>query len=155
MENFCCRRPVFEVPQRGETRISFDSSSTSGGDITSKRALVCHSGRSSHTSNSPSCRTSTTNATNFLRVCHSQHILVLVDHASVHGFVEDVDLCLCEIACADLALEKKIQLREGPASGLRNAEVGVDDTQEAEPGPKEGRVVLYVQVSKMFNYRHL
>jgi hypothetical protein len=43
-----------------------------------------------------------------LGVRYAQSVLVLAEHPHVHVLIKDIDLCLGEVSCADLTLEKKI-----------------------------------------------
>jgi hypothetical protein len=57
---------------------------------------------------------------------------------------EDIDVILGEFPCRDTSLEHQVQLGEGSASGFGNAEVGVDDAEEADAAPEETGVVAPV-----------
>lgn len=55
-----------------------------------------------------------------------------VKNLIINRLVEDIDLGSSELASADTLLEQNTQLGKGTAIGLGEAEVGVDDAQEAD-----------------------
>lgn len=64
------------------------------------------------------------------------HIFVLlnvaVDDASLDLLVKDVDFCRGKLARAHAALKEQVELGKGAAGGFGDAEVGVDDAEEAD-----------------------
>lgn len=58
--------------------------------------------------------------------------------------LEYIDFGGGELACGDALLEQQVQLGEGAALGLGQAEVGVDYAEEAGAGPEESGVVAPV-----------
>lgn len=69
-------------------------------------------------------------------------VLVGADGAVVDCLVEHIDFRLRKIAGANFALKEQIQLCESATTRFWNAEVSIDDAEEAKAGPKECRVVL-------------
>lgn len=69
-------------------------------------------------------------------------VFVSLNKAATYRRVEDVDLRAGELARADAALEEQVQLREGAAARLRDAEVSVDDAEEADAGLFGGGVLV-------------
>lgn len=61
-------------------------------------------------------------------------ITVLVDDLLVDILLELINLCLVELACADLALEKDVHLGKGAACWLGEVEVRVNNAAEANTG---------------------
>jgi hypothetical protein len=55
-----------------------------------------------------------------------------VKNLIIDRLVEDIDLGSSELASADTLLEQNTQLGKGTTIGLGEAEVGVDDAQEAD-----------------------
>lgn len=55
-----------------------------------------------------------------------------VKNLIIDRLVEDIDLSSSEVASADTLLEQNPQLGKGTAIGLGEAEVGVDDAEEAD-----------------------
>jgi hypothetical protein len=55
-----------------------------------------------------------------------------VKNLIIDRLVEDIDLGSSELASTDTLLEQNTQLGKGTAIGLGEAEVGVDDAQEAD-----------------------
>lgn len=60
-----------------------------------------------------------------------QRVLVLRHDAALDRRLECIHRRVVELARRDLALEEDVQLGEGAAAGLGDAEVGVDDAEEA------------------------
>lgn len=64
------------------------------------------------------------------------HIFVLlnvaVDDAALDLLVKDVDLCRGKLARTHAALKEQVELGKGAAGRLGDAEVGVDDAEEAD-----------------------
>jgi hypothetical protein len=58
-----------------------------------------------------------------------QHFFV-----KVNTFFEYVYIRGCELAGWNPFLKEKIEFSKGSTARFRNAEIGIDDTQEAEPG---------------------
>jgi len=67
-------------------------------------------------------------------------LVKLVENMLVDRLVEDIDLCGSELASADTLLEQDTELGKGSAIGLGEAEVSVDDAEEADAAL--GRVSL-------------
>lgn len=55
-----------------------------------------------------------------------------VKNLIINRLVEDIDLGRSEVASADTLLEQNTQLGKGTTIGLGEAEVGVDDAEEAD-----------------------
>ena len=60
--------------------------------------------------------------------------LIPIDNTPPHSLIEDIYVRAREPARADTALEEEIEFGEGAAAGLRDAEVGVDNAEEAYSG---------------------
>lgn len=56
----------------------------------------------------------------------------LIENVIVDRLVKDIDLGGSELSSADTLLEQNAQLGKGSAIGLGQAEVGVDDAEEAD-----------------------
>jgi hypothetical protein len=69
-------------------------------------------------------------------------VLITVDRVLIHTFVEDIDMRLVELSRTDFTFEEQIELSECASFGFGNAEIGVDDAQEAKTSPEECSVVL-------------
>lgn len=65
------------------------------------------------------------NCCGLLGVLSSESVLVPTHDAIVYSLVEDIDLCLGEVPCADLAFEQKIELSKRTAAWFGNTEVGL------------------------------
>lgn len=57
--------------------------------------------------------------------------IVLMHHLLIDRLVEHVYLCRSKLSGTNLLLEQDVEFGECAAAGLREAEVGVDDTAEA------------------------
>ena len=55
----------------------------------------------------------------------SKSVLVPTHDAIVYCLVEDIDLCLGEVPCADLAFKQKVELSERTAARFGDTEVGL------------------------------
>jgi hypothetical protein len=60
-----------------------------------------------------------------------------VKNLIINRLVEDIDLGSSELASTDTLLEQDTQLGKCTAIGLGEAEVGVDDAQEADTALRE------------------
>lgn len=56
----------------------------------------------------------------------------LVENVIIDRLVEDIDLGGSKLSSADTLLEQNAQLGKGSAVGLGQAEVGIDDAEEAD-----------------------
>ena len=59
-------------------------------------------------------------------------LVKLIEDMLVDGLVEDIDLCGSELASADTLLEQDTEFGKGSTVGLGEAEVSVDDAEEAD-----------------------
>jgi hypothetical protein len=76
-----------------------------------------------------------------------QAILVVRNYRIVHRLAKHVDLGAGKFPRADLALEEQVQFGEGAAAGFGDAEVRIDDAEEADAGPEEAGEVTPGMVS--------
>lgn len=67
-----------------------------------------------------------------LRRARTRHTLAVTVESIVDILVEHIHLCLGELPRADTLLEEQVQLRKSPASRFGHAEVGIDNTEEAD-----------------------
>jgi hypothetical protein len=58
-------------------------------------------------------------------------LLIFVGYAFIHSFVKNINLGGGKFSCTNPTLKEKVQFGKGSSGGLRNTEVGVDDTEEA------------------------
>ena len=80
-----------------------------------------------------------------LRTMHHTLLpLILGNHAPFNGHVKDIDIRGGELARTDVLLKEEIDLGEGAAARLGDAEVGVDDAAEADARPEEAGEVAPV-----------
>ena len=59
-------------------------------------------------------------------------LVKLIEDMLVDGLVEDINLCGSELASADTLLEQDTEFGKGSTIGLGEAEVSVDDAEEAD-----------------------
>jgi hypothetical protein len=65
-------------------------------------------------------------------------------HMPTDLICEDINVILGKLPCRDTSLEHEVQLGEGSAAWFGDAEVGVDDAEEADAAPEEAGVVAPV-----------
>ena len=61
----------------------------------------------------------------------------MINNAVINRLIKDINISLCEFPRTNFPLEQKIQFGKSTTTGLRNSEVSVDNTQEAQTGPEE------------------
>lgn len=69
---------------------------------------------------------------------------IIINDASLNGLIKDIDLGSGELASTNTTLEEQIQLSEGAAARLGNAEVCIYNAEEADTAPEETGVVAPV-----------
>lgn len=72
------------------------------------------------------------------------NLVELIHNSILNMFMIDINFSRAELARRDAFLEQDVQLGERAAAGLGEAEVGVDDAEEADDGPEEAGVILPV-----------
>lgn len=61
----------------------------------------------------------------------------MVNNAVIDRLIKDINISLREFPRTDFPLKQQIQLCKSAATRLRNAEIGIDDTEKAKTGPEE------------------